>query len=373
MFGKGFELNENTIPIVEEIGKHMPGGFFIYRADEREELLYANTVVCTIFGCDDLNDFKRLTGFTFRGMVHPEDYEEVSLSINNQVNESRSDTDFVEYRIIRKDGQIRWIEDYGHYVESDVYEGLYYVFISDITDKHQQAESDKALRGAVIEALTRVYDSVWLIKNLESEEFELYRIDEEMVHLLPANIAVKINKFSEALAFYSKLVYEEDRQFFLDSVTPESIAKNTENKLIYSVQFRRVFESGIRYYRLEFAKLDLGDGIIRIVSGFKDVDDEVRKEQQIQQALREAIDAANASSKAKSDFLSSMSHDMRTPMNGIIGMTAIAAKSLDDSERVADCLRKIKDSSTHLLSLINDVLDMNKIESGKVELNEEEF
>ena len=99
----------------------------------------------------------------------------------------------------------------------------------------------------------------------------------------------------------------------------------------------------------------------------------MRKEQQIQQALRDAIDAANSSNQAKSDFLSSMSHDMRTPMNGIIGMTAIAINHLDDRERVADCLRKITDSSNHLLSLINDVLDMNKIESGKVELHEEEF
>ena len=99
----------------------------------------------------------------------------------------------------------------------------------------------------------------------------------------------------------------------------------------------------------------------------------MKKEQQIQQALRDSIDAANASNKAKSDFLSSMSHDMRTPMNGIIGMTTIAANHLDDRERVADCLRKITESSNHLLSLINEVLDMNKIESGKVELVEAEF
>ena len=68
-----------------------------------------------------------------------------------------------------------------------------------------------------------------------------------------------------------------------------------------------------------------------------------------------------------------MSHDIRTPMNGIIGMTAIAANHLGDRDRVADCLRKISESSSHLLGLINEVLDMNKIESGKIELEEEEF
>ena len=237
----------------------------------------------------------------------------------------------------------------------------------------EQAKSDTALRGAVIEALTQVYDSVWLINDVETQRFELYRIDEELVHLMPANTAVKLTRFSDALAFYSSLVLEEDRQRFLEAVTPEMIVKNTANKLIYSVPFRRVFDSGVRHYRIEFAKLELGNGKTGIVTGFKDVDEEVRKEQQIQQALREAADVANAANRAKSDFLSSMSHDIRTPMNGIIGMTAIAANHLDDRERVADCLKKISESSDHLLGLINEVLDMNKIESGKIELVEEEF
>ena len=373
MFSKGFVLNAQSLSIIEQFGEHMPGGFFIYKADESEGLLYANKAVCEIFGCDSLEDFKALTGFTFRGMVYPEDYERVSSSIKKQINESRSDQDFEEYRILRSDGDVRWVEDYGHYVESDVYQGLFYVFISDITDKHRQAESDKAIRSAVIEALTRVYDSVWLIHDIQTQRFELYRIDKKMVHLLPANTAVKIERFYDAFIFYSQLVLEEDRPGFLEAVKPENIACNTADNRIYSVPFRRVFETGIRYYRVEFARLDLGNGELHIVTGFKDVDDEVRKDQQIQQALREAIHAANASSKAKSDFLSSMSHDMRTPMNGIIGMTAIAASHLDDRERVADCLQKITDSSNHLLSLINDVLDMNKIESGKVELHEEEF
>ena len=78
--------------------------------------------------------------------------------------------------------------------------------------------------------------------------------------------------------------------------------------------------------------------------------------------MREAYYAAEAASKAKTDFLSSMSHDIRTPMNGIIGMTAIAASHLDDKERVKDSLEKITKASRHLLSLINEVLDMNKIE-----------
>ncbi|MBO7703479.1 MAG: PAS domain-containing protein, partial [Solobacterium sp.] len=285
MFSKSFVLNEQSLSVIEQFGEHMPGGFFIYKADESEELLYANKAVFHIYGCETLEEFREFTGFTFRGMVHPEDYEAVSSLIKKQINESRSDLDYVEYRIIRKDGETRWIDDFGHYVESDVYHGLYYVFISDITDKHEQAESDKALRTAVIEALTRVYDSVWLINDIETERFELYRIDQEMAHLLPAQVAVKITKFSDAFAFYSKLVLEEDRERFLESVKAENIAKNTEDRVIYSIPFRRVFEKGIRNYRLEFAKLNLPGGKTGIVGGFRDVDEEVRKDQEIQHSL----------------------------------------------------------------------------------------
>ena len=173
----------------------MPGGFFIYEANQKEELLYANKAVCRIFGCSTLEEFKELTGYTFSGMVYSEDYARISSDIREQVSQTEHDLDHIEYRIVRKDGRIRWIDDYGHYVESDTYKGLYYVFISDITDVHQRAEDEKALRTAVIAALTRVYDSVWLIKDVRTQEFELYRIDEVMVHLMPANVATKITRF----------------------------------------------------------------------------------------------------------------------------------------------------------------------------------
>lgn len=87
--------------------------------------------------------------------------------------------------------------------------------------------------------------------------------------------------------------------------------------------------------------------------------------------LMKALAAAEKANRAKSDFLSRMSHDIRTPMNAIVGMSEIAENHLDDKEKVADCLKKISISSSHLLGLINDVLDMSKIESGKMTINHE--
>ncbi len=278
---------ERILDVVEPFGEHMHGGLFIYKADKSEELLYANKAVCNIYGCESLEDFKTYSGYTFRGMIHPDDYENVCGSIEKQMNEDHLEQDYVEFRIIRKDGEIRWVNYYGQHLEAENENGYYIVFFTDNTDLHQQAESDKAVRSAVIEALTKVYDSVWLINDVQTQQFELYRIDQEMVHLMPAHIAVKIKKFSDALEFYSKLVLEQDRQQFLEGVSPENIVKNTENKLIYSVPFRRVFESGIRHYRVEFSKLDLPGGKTGIVTGFKNVDDEVQKGLQIQRSLNE--------------------------------------------------------------------------------------
>ena len=90
--------------------------------------------------------------------------------------------------------------------------------------------------------------------------------------MMPANAAAKIEKFSQALAFYSRLILEEDRQAFLAAATPENIVKHTGNGQMYSVPFRRVFEDGVRQYRLEFVRMDLGNGEMGVVAGFRNAE-----------------------------------------------------------------------------------------------------
>ena len=96
-------------------------------------------------------------------------------------------------------------------------------------------------------------------------------------------------------------------------------------------------------------------------------------DRKINQALSEAVAAAEAASRAKSTFLSNMSHDIRTPMNAIIGFTTLAVSNIDNQERVKDYLTKTLSSSRHLLALINDILDMSRIENGKMEIAKEPF
>ena len=292
MFGKQFALNENTIPIVEEIGKHMPGGFFIYRADEKEELLYANQAVFSIFGCADLDEFRELTGFTFRGMLLPEDYAQISRSIDEQIGASRENLDYVEYRIVRKDGCIRWVDDYGHYTVTEAYGGIYYVFISDITAKREKMEQDMAVRQAVIEALSEAYHTVWLINDVEKETFSLYRGDTTgaTAHGGPIRDALGRLKYSQAKEYYIRTtVAPEDQERLQEELTMDCIVRRLQKKPQFNINYLREMQDGSqRYFRIEFAKVDMPDGKMGVVCGFKDVDDDVREGQKMQKALRDA-------------------------------------------------------------------------------------
>ncbi len=377
MFDTAFELNEQTMSVVEGIGRHMPGGFFIYRAAGQEELLYANRAVLDIFGCGSLEEFKLLTGFTFRGMLHPEDYPAVSESILRQIDASSDDIDHVEYRIVRKDGAVRWVDDYGHYTETAAYGGIYCVFISDITEKRERMESDLAVRQAVIEALSEAYHTVWLITDVKSETFSLYRGDMEgsTTHTGPIRDALGQMRYSQAKEYYIRTtVAPEDRARLQEELALSSIARRVEEQQRFNVSYRRVMEDGSRrYYRIEFARVRMPGGRTGVVCGFKDVDAEVRETQERSRALSEALEAAEQASRAKTAFLSNMSHEIRTPMNAILGLDNLALYDPEISPKTREYLNKIGDSARHLLGIINDILDMSRIESGRMILNNEEF
>ncbi len=115
---------------------------------------------------------------------------------------------------------------------------------------------------------------------------------------------------------------------------------------------------------------DTDDIMVMVVS--KEITEQVQKQREQTQALQDALMQAQHANRAKTTFLSNMSHDIRTPMNAIIGFATIAASHIDNKDQVRDCLQKVLSSSNHLLSLINDILDMSRIESGRVQIKEQE-
>ena len=223
-------FTEQTLQALFWFGDQIPGGFFIYQDDALQEIIYVNRALLSIFGCDTLEEFKTLTGNTFRGLVHPDDFDFIQSSIDKQIEaDANGKLDYVEYRIIRKDGEIRWVDDYGHHTTMPGYGKVYFVFITDVTEKHRM-------------------------------QVDKMRIE------------------------------------------------------------------------LEFA----------------------REKQH---------------NEVKSGFLFNMSHDIRTPMNAIVGFSALAKRHINEPELLTGYLDKTITSGQLMLTLLDDMLEMNKLEGGLVHLN----
>ncbi len=165
---------------------------------------------------------------------------------------------------------------------------------------------------------------------------------------------------------------EEAKEEYLSKLDFNYMQTQLETKDAYSFIVEMKNKQGMNYvkrFQIFYISRELG----RVCLVRTDVTDIVRQEQRQKEELAAALVAAEQANAAKTDFLSRMSHEIRTPMNAIIGMSTIAAQSIGDDEQVADCISKIGISSRFLLSLINDILDMSRIESGKMLLKNEKI
>ncbi len=146
----------------------------------------------------------------------------------------------------------------------------------------------------------------------------------------------------------------------------------TEIDRSYYIDYKVIRKGQRRWCRVSVVIVDLcEDGNPKhVLVLFKDITKQKEKDMEYQRTLKEAYQLAERANQAKTTFLNNMSHDIRTPMNAIIGFTSLAATHINEKERLKDYLSKIMTSSNHLLSLINDVLDMSRIESGKVKIEE---
>ncbi len=125
----------------------MSDGFFVYSAEGNEDIMFANPPVLAMYGCKNVEEFKEYVGNSFKGMVHPEDYKRIESEIYDQLKHSDNNMDFIKYRIIRKNGAIRWVDDCGHLEVSHVGDGskLFYVFLRDITDEITEQQKKRLL------------------------------------------------------------------------------------------------------------------------------------------------------------------------------------------------------------------------------------
>ena len=274
-----------------------------------------------------------------------------------------------EYRVRRSTGEILHVMGNIKLTEKDG-ERYFQRFLLDITEQKLEEERKERHQRDLLKALSEDY-LVVCAYDLDTDVSEPVRVSTDPVLGLA-------NVFGEGLTleesggrYISERVHESDRAKMADVLSPARILEHLETDDRLDALYRTGQGDEAQFCQVTIVRAGSWDDGHRIVMGLRNVDRQIREELQQKELLEEALVRANKASEAKSAFLTNMSHDIRTPMNAIVGFTALATNHIDQKDRVEEYLAKIQASSHHLLSLINDILDMSRIESGKASLDEQ--
>ncbi len=244
-----------------------------------------------------------------------------------------------------------------------------------LQEKLLEQERQKTEADYMVNALSSDYRSVYYV-NLEKNEAICYRRNKKLTDkIVEGDHFSYLTKFTEYANLY---VVESYREEFLEFIKPENIRKNLMKEPVIFYRYLTSHNGKEAYEMIKMANVSHSETknnqvIQSIGVGFSDIDAEMRDSLMKNQALSDALKLAEEASKAKTTFLSNMSHEIRTPMNTIIGLDSIALQDSTISEKTREYLGKIGGSAQHLLSLINDILDMSRIESGRMIIRNEEF
>ena len=370
------ELEKKT-ELTESMLASLPGGYHRCAADADYTFLYVGQRFLDILGWTE-EELRTKFDNKFINLVHPDD-QDITDNYVQRIDASEGDglQDQV-YRLAAKDGGWRWVTDATMKLTVEG-KTFYQGFITDITGfMTERDEREGRLRAIAREAKEKSAElstmhaiieaaemGTWRIDLVEGEPGRMYA-DRRMFELLGLSEQGASMTPEEVYDAWFSRIKPEAVQGVLDSVARMQAGNRDENTYLWVHP-----TLGERYVRC-------GGTAIEIEGGYEmrgyhyDVDDIVREQAKQDELLKDALAAAEHANRAKTTFLNNMSHDIRTPMNAIIGYTALAASHIDNTAQVKDYLSKITTSSSHLLALINDVLDMSRIESGKVNINEKE-
>ena len=317
------------------------------------------------------------------GSVVPEDMDKFRryMSPEHMRSQAAKTQDYSEeicsYRL--KGPREQWLEQHVTYIRRDD-NVLVNVLGRDITKekleerKRQKLEEEQA---GIIQSLSSMFFATYY-GDLEQNQMRGMSQLEDVQKLLEDR-----TDYDEALRVYADtFVHPEDRADYLYTMSSRNLRQvlKKEQPFVTFAYRKRPEETdtdgddfGWIRATAVMARTDEEGKASGIVYAAQDVTESKRKEMREQRAIQAACQAANHANASKSEFLSRMSHDIRTPMNGIIGMTRIASENVEDKEKLRDCLGKITASGNSLLFLVNEILDMSELETGNVDLVADEF
>lgn len=348
----------------------VPEAIGLITAEQPHRFLQLNREGLRLMGYPEGAPNNAPEGKLFKDAVYPEDYEKM-VELFRHVSESGT-KGVLEGRMLLEGGRYIWVAGI---VEKMLDENGSPVLITayhDITEKKLAEEEAKKVqqqeRLTLVSAISNAYPVIINI-NMTRDRINFVYVKKGLMLELG-----KQKTYSELYREMESTVHADHAEEFRSRFSPENLRRVLGNQRdeVFLEMKQRLEDGAYHWTSTQIIYVDSPysqDKLAILIS--RRIDEQRYEEEQRRQAIQSALESARAASEAKGRFLSNMSHDIRTPMNAIVGMTAIAAAHSDDRERVAECLNKINLSSKHLLSLINDVLDVSKIESGKLSLREE--
>ena len=331
-------------------------------------ILSVNGAALKILGYDSREELEAAGFNMVANSVLVEDKDR--LKSRMQTLEKEGDSVSTEYSVKHKNGEVLHVMGNIKLLKEDG-ELFYQRFLLDCTEQKKQERKNERRQMELVQALSIDFNLVCYF-NLDTGTGNTLRVNECHNDMLKP-IFAQVGDFDleEKMDRYiENCVYEEDRKLLRECCSREWLAKELTEKNICYINYRTNCDGELRYFQMKAVRTGNWEKRRGAVLGFRSVDDETRSEMEKKSILEGALMQANRASKAKSIFLSNMSHDIRTPMNAIVGFTTLAINHIDSRDQVEEYLKKIMSSGNHLLSLINDVLDMSRIESGKMHLEE---
>ncbi|MBE6851206.1 MAG: response regulator [Ruminococcus sp.] len=342
---------------LELILSAIPGGLKHIDVDENYTYRFLSEKAAALFGYT-VEEMLEISGGKAMEMVYHEDREYV----RNQMEQclANGNTDYsVRHRVKCKDGSLKYVLSCGRMAEDENETPYFQSLYIDITRETENEATIEQLQ--LIRALSNDYSDVFVL-DLEND-----RISPVFQHEYSGITHLTNECYSEWIAQLNReFVHPKDQEEFLQKTNLSVVGEILKTREIYNHEYTNSKDGMISYWQIKYVRIGHIDNPVKAIIGFRNIDEEA----QLNHSLQEALAQAQYANTAKTTFLNNMSHDIRTPMNAIIGFTALALTHIDNKERVYDYLRKISQSSNHLLSLINDVLDMSRIESGKMTLSE---
>ncbi len=350
---------------LETIFTTMDCGIMCHSIDGRR-IVSVNRAALEILGYESQEEMEADGFDMIAPTVMKEDKEKLRACIRELKKEG--DSVSVEYRVCPREGDIRHVMGNIKIIRENG-ELLYQRFLLDYTAQKLKETENERRHMELLHALTIDYNQVSYF-DLDTGMGMPLR-EEENADTFSGDVFDGEYSLEESMGRYiDQFVYEEDKEMLRQIMTAERLKRELADKNQSYVNYRVILNGEMKYSQFKIVRAGGWTKSHGVVLGLHSVDEEIRNEMEQKSLLEDALSQANRANKAKSVFLSNMSHDIRTPMNAIVGFTALAITHIDQKERVGEYLNKIMTSGNHLLSLINDVLDMSRIESGKMHLEE---